>query len=142
MNQQNARLSASLYAAFQRGDLQYILDHVSDDVTWGFHDIPGSGVPMYGLRSGKKGVASFFQDLMANLDFHKFEPWRITAEGDEVMVLLSIGTTVKKTGIRVDQDEEVHVFKIIDGKVRIARFYHDAGKTIAAFQAKVPAAAR
>ena len=142
MNQANARLSASLYAAFQRGDFQYILDRVADDVTWGFHDLPGSGVPVYGVRQGKMGVKSFFQDLQANLDFHKFEPWRITAEGDEVIVLLSIHGTVKKTGVRMAQDEEVHVFKIVDGKIRIARFYHDVGKTLAAFQAKVPAGAR
>lgn len=142
MNQANARLIASLYAAFQRGDYQYILDRMADDVAWGFHDLPGAGVPLYGIRSGKMGVKSFFQDLQAHLEFHKFEPWRITAEGDEVMVLLSVHATVKATGRRVEQDEEVHVFKIVDGKIRIARFYHDVGKTIAAFQAKVPAAAR
>lgn len=138
MSNPNVELSKSMYDAFQRGDVPYILDHVADDVTWGFN--PLANVPVYGLRRGKNGVAAFFQDLNKHLEFHTFEPRRFVADGNDVVVYLSIRTTVKSSGIDVDQDQEIHVFRFENGKVRSARFYHDCAKTLAAFQVQVPAA--
>jgi ketosteroid isomerase-like protein len=65
-------------------------------------------------------VAGFFESL-GGLDFHNFAP-KVFLESDEVVVaLVDVDFTVKATGKRVTEEDEVHVWRFnADGKV--ARF--------------------
>ena len=53
------RLVQSLFAAFGRGDIDFILSHIAEDATW---NSPGpSAIPSAGRYSGPAGVADFFR---------------------------------------------------------------------------------
>ena len=57
--QQNIQTARQMYEALGRGDLQAILDRVTDDVDWST-DAAIASAPWYGPRHGKDGVAGFF----------------------------------------------------------------------------------
>ena len=56
--EQNIETARQMYQAFGRGDVQAILDLVTDDVDWST-DAAIASAPWYGPRHGKDGVASF-----------------------------------------------------------------------------------
>src|SRR5580704_5970393 len=56
----NIKTIQGIYEAFGRGDVQAVLDCVSDDVDWAA-EASSAGAPWYGVRHGKAGVASFFE---------------------------------------------------------------------------------
>jgi len=58
----------NLYAAFAAGNLQYILNNVSDNVVWIMAGNT-SAVPFAGTYSGKQGVQQFFINLMSNVGY-------------------------------------------------------------------------
>ena len=51
-------LVQSLYDAFSRGDIRFILDHIAPNCRW---TAPGTGIPNAGVYTGPAGVAEFFQ---------------------------------------------------------------------------------
>src|SRR2546430_17308037 len=57
--EQNIETARQMYQAFGRGDVQAILDLVTDDVDWST-DAATASAPRSGPRYGKDGVASFF----------------------------------------------------------------------------------
>jgi hypothetical protein len=90
-----------IYAAFPRGDMQYILDQVADDVSWGIESVAAGEVAPYGLRTGKDGVAEFFAAWGATADFTSFEASEFVAAGAHVFNVLRYTLTVKATGKHV-----------------------------------------
>jgi hypothetical protein len=58
---ENKKLVESLYDAFARGDLQYILERVTDDVEW-VNEGPKS-IPYAGKFSGRAGGAAIFRGV-------------------------------------------------------------------------------
>jgi hypothetical protein len=60
--EQNIETARQLYEAFGRGDLQAILDRVTDDVDWST-DAAIASAPWYGPRQGTDGVAGFFEAI-------------------------------------------------------------------------------
>jgi uncharacterized protein len=57
----NATLVRTVYDAFGRGDIQYILDRITDDVEW-VNEGPEE-IPYAGVYSGRGEVPRFFQAL-------------------------------------------------------------------------------
>lgn len=120
----------SLYAAFGRGDIPFILAHLDKSIAWSSNDRSGSGaVPWGGRRQGRQAVQGFFNSLAANLEFEAFEPGRFAAEGELVFVQGRTVAKVKATGRRFDM-EWVHLFTVGDGRVkRFEEFYDTADVT-------------
>lgn len=117
----HAETVAGIYQAFGRGDIPAILEQLADDVEWEY-GVNSTDVPWLQLRRGRAAVQEFFQSLAA-LDFHVFAPTRILADGDVVVSLVNLEATVRATGRRVSEVDEVHVWYFAaDGKV--ARFRH------------------
>ena len=84
----NVATVQSIYEAFGRGDIPAILDRISDDVIWEAGD-PGNsaqeaGVPWMLPRREREGVAEFFQQVSASLEFHGFEPLNLLEGGNQV----------------------------------------------------------
>lgn len=119
------------YAAFGRGDIQGVINTLAEDIEW---ITPGSPdqIPMAGTRRGPAQVLQFFGSLAENVDFHKFDPYKIIAQGDTVVVMVRERSTIRPTGRTLEQ-ELVHVMEVKNG--RIARFteYFDTAQTAAAF---------
>lgn len=122
----------AMYEAFGRGDVPAILEQMSDDVVWeawdGDNAAQDAGVPWVLARKGKDGVAGFFQDVAAGLEFHSFEPRNLMEGGSQVAATIAIDATAKATGER-----EIHLWTFDDaGKVTGMRHYMDTAKHIRA----------
>ena len=124
----NKAFVASLYAAFGRGDIPFILAHCDEAIFWRSNDASGL-VPWGGTRQGRQAVPAFFDALAANLDFEIFDPRRYAADGDLVFVQGRTVATVKATGRRIDM-QWVHLFTIDGDRVtRLEEFYDTADVT-------------
>ncbi len=130
--QDNTRIVQEAYAAFGRGDVQAVIDRLSDDVDW--HAIIGASdtVPTSGRRVGKPAVAKFFSDLGGGVDFQQFEPREFIAEGDKVVTLGHYAGTSKTTQ-RPFSSDWVMVFTVRNGKVVQFREFADVAAINAAF---------
>jgi ketosteroid isomerase-like protein len=124
----NKAFVASLYAAFGRGDIPFILAHCDESIFWNSNDASGV-VPWGGTRQGRAAVSGFFDALAANLDFEIFDPRRFAADGDLVFVQGRTVATVKATGRRFDM-AWVHLFTVEGGRMtRFEEFYDTADVT-------------
>ena len=121
-----AAFVGSLYAAFGRGDLAFILERCAADILWESNCDPDR-VPWGGRREGPEGVTAFFQNLIGHLDFEVFEPGPPHANGNTVFVLGRTRARHKHAGQGVFDCEWVHVFTLADGRLdRFQEFYDTA----------------
>ena len=126
----------SVYEAFGRGDIPSILDRLAEDVSWeawsGSNSAQEAGVPWMLARSGRAGVAEFFQAVADGLEFHSFQPTNLLEGDEQVVATISFDATAKSTGERF-QDEEIHLWTFDqDGKISALRHYLDTAKHIKA----------
>jgi ketosteroid isomerase-like protein len=110
-----------IYGAFGRGDVSAILTCLSEDVAWEYAIVP-LGVPWLEPRRGRDEVPQFFAALAA-FDLHRFEPKRFFESGHIVVVLIDVDLTVRATGTRIAEEDEVHIW-YFDEKGRVTRFGH------------------
>ena len=103
-----------MYAAFGRGDVQTILDHLTDDVEWTLEG-PAS-FPFSGKRIGKQQVRGFFEALGGTQTDMKLLPEQFVAQGDHVAMFGRFSATVAATGESYDSPI-AHLFTLRDGKV-------------------------
>ena len=69
----NKAFVQSLYAAFGRGDIPFILAHIDGSIEW-ISSCSAERIPWGGIRKGRAGAQSFFQALAEHLAFERFEP--------------------------------------------------------------------
>ena len=117
----NVQTVQAIYMAFGRGDVKYILDQVADDVDWEHGST--SDVPWLAPQTGKDGVKAFFKSLSDGFQITRFSPTKILDGGDVVVALIDIEATVAKTGAKVKEDDETHVWRF-DDKGKVVRFAH------------------
>lgn len=116
----NTQIVKEIYAAFMRGDVATILNHLADDVIWEYDGTPE--VPWLVPRRGKDGAAAFFAAL-AVMDIYRFEVKAVLGEGKLVVDVVDIDFTVRTTGKRVVEIDEVHLWHFNDAG-KVARFRH------------------
>ena len=117
----NADTVKQMYAAFGRGDIPAILEHVDDNVEWDT-EIPAADVPWLAPRRGKKEVPGFFESL-APLDFPTFDPHTFFESGDKVMVLLHLEVDNKKTGKHYSFPHEGHLW-VFNKAGKVIKYQH------------------
>ena len=118
----NAATVQGIYEAFGRGDIPAILAQLADDVEWDYAGGVSTDVPWLQPRKGRDAVVGFFEAL-GGADFDTFVPKAIIDGGDVVVALVDVGFTVKATGTRVSEEDEIHLWRFnADGKV--ARMRH------------------
>ena len=122
-----------IYQAFSRGDVPAILEALSETVVWDY----GSGdtpVPWLKTRRGRAETAEFFASLAA-LEITKFAPKVFLEVPGLVVVLLDLEATVKATGGRIVEEDEVHIWHF-DAAGKVARFRHrvDTARHMAALR--------
>ncbi|HJV53321.1 MAG TPA: nuclear transport factor 2 family protein [Noviherbaspirillum sp.] len=133
--QDNVQLVKQGYDAFQRGDIQRLLQLFADDIEWTLDKV--EQIPFSGKRRGKEQVAEFFKLLDENMHALQFEPQQFIAQGDKVVVLGHYVWSVKSTDRRIDSDW-AHVFTVQNGKVAGMREYTDTAASAAAFREPGP----
>ena len=134
----NTQLVKDAYAAFQRGDIQAILDMLDESVEW--HGVIGTeGVlPQAGRRHGRAAVADFFRQVAEATTFEAFEPREFIAQGDQVCVVGYYRGRANTTGESYANDW-VMVFQVRN--VRLARFreFTDSAQLVRVFGAPLRA---
>jgi ketosteroid isomerase-like protein len=128
----NTKVVQDAYAAFGRGDVQSILNSLTDDIQWRAVIGAGTQVPYSGERRGKAAVAEFFKQVAEAEDFEVFEPKEFTAQGDTVVAVGHYRAKVKKTG-RTFESDFAMVFTLKGGKVAAFREFTDSAAINAAF---------
>jgi hypothetical protein len=121
----NTKVVQDAFAAFGRGDIPTLLGMLDPAVEW--TSVVGSRTPTSGTRHGHDGVAEFFQQLAASIEFQQFEPREFIAQGDKVVTLgHSVGRS-KATG-RSFESDWVMVFTLRNGlATRFMEFADSAG---------------
>lgn len=126
----------SLYQAFQRSDIPFILERLAPDVRW--EEWPDNhaqkaGVPWLKPLHGRDGVAQFFQ-LIATYKFHRFDIVAVMSGGNYASGLIAVDIELP-TGKRFT-DEEMHLFEFNEkGQVVKFRHYVDTAKAMAVSKA-------
>lgn len=121
-----------LYTAFEEGDMAAIETLIAPDATWTYYG-PPSALPFGGVRRGPEGVGEFFAKVAETLDNPVAGQTRFLVDGDTVIVPGFEESTVRKTGIRYRADN-VHIFRVRDGKIVQFEEFIDSGKVLLAFQ--------
>lgn len=129
--QENTTTVQQAYDNFKSGNIEALIDQMSDDITWQLPEIPG--VALSGKRTGHEGVRDFFSTLSRDQDVLSFEPKEFIAQGDKVVSLGSYGWRVKETGREFTSDF-VHIFTVRGGKITEFREHFDTAVTITAYQ--------
>lgn len=124
---------AAIYEAFGRGDVEFILDQLADDVAWDV-EVPHWGLPWYEARRGREGVREFFATVDEHLRFDAFEVLAMLTSDDQTAAIIRFDLVVKATGKRV-ADTEIHLWKFgSDGKVVSLAHIVDQHGQILAFE--------
>jgi hypothetical protein len=113
-----------IYAAFGRGDIPAILACLAEDVEWEYGAAPNP-VPWLQPLRGRDQVPRFFDTLATQVEFHSFLPKHVLAEGPLVVGIVDFDASVRATGKRVVELDEVHLFHF-DAGGRVRRFRHRA----------------
>jgi ketosteroid isomerase-like protein len=96
--EQNIETTKAMYEAFGRGDVNAILEVVTDDVDWST-DAAIESAPWYGPKHGKAGVRSFFEGIGQTGPVTELTPLSFASNDDgDVMTFIRNAFTVTATG--------------------------------------------
>lgn len=109
-----------IYAAFGRGDIDHIFASVADDVDWGLEANVPQALAWLKAGRGRDKVKAYFKGVGENMDFHSFVPKLVLGQGNEVLTLVEVSFTGKRTGKRLDSIEAMHF--TFDDKGKITRY--------------------
>jgi ketosteroid isomerase-like protein len=124
-----------LYAAFQRGDLATLLEHMTDRIDWGIDTQTPTPIPWYGVGIGKEFAAQFFNELGRACEFTRFQPTEFLESESGVACLVSYDATLKRNGRKVSQNVIHHFTFQGDDRVTRWRAWEDTARTLAAWNA-------
>lgn len=135
MAESNSAVIENTYAAFNRGDIQSVLEKVQPDAEWVNYGPPS--VPYFGNFTGR--ITDFFQALGQSTSRGNVAVDRYMESGDNVITEARYTATVNATGARIDAPV-VHVFTLRDGKISSWRGYGDSAAIAAAHSGKAASA--
>ena len=129
--EQNIATIKAMYDALGRGDINAILERVTDDVDWST-DAAIESAPWYGPRHGKDGVRSFFEGIAQTGPITEFTPLSFTSnDNGDVMVFIRYAFTVTATGKSGAMNLHQY-WRFRDGKVCFVRSSEDTALVAAA----------
>jgi len=128
---ESRQLVEQAYANFKAGDIQTLLQSMSEDITWQLPDV--ENVPFAGKRQGRGAVGEFFSTLASLQDARSFEPRDFIAQGDKVVVLGHYVWQVKANG-RTYESDFAHVFTVRGGQIVAFHEYTDSAAAAKAFR--------
>jgi len=130
-DQTNIQTVQQAYEAFGRGDIQGVLDMLTQDVTW---SMPGPAeIPHAGNRHGVAGAAEFFRLLNEMDEVLHFEPREFFTKDDKVAVLGRYRARARATGKVMDYGW-AHIFTVQGGKISSFLEYCDTAAIAAAYR--------
>ena len=112
-----------IYAAFGRGDIPGIVEHITDDIEWEY-GVNSTDIPWLQPRRGKAEAEAYFAPY-AGLEFRRLEPKTFLEDGDLVVVIVDLEAVVKATGTVIVEEDEAHIWRF-DAHGKVRRFRHRA----------------
>ena len=95
-NSRHVEVVKELYGAFQKADVDALLQLLTDDVVFTIPEMPG--VPLGTSYQGKQGVTQFLMDRVPVIRYTAFDPQRYFSDQETVLVLGETAGVVLKTG--------------------------------------------
>jgi hypothetical protein len=125
--EQNIETVKALYEAFGRGDIEAILERLTEDVDWAT-DSAVSSAPWYGARRGKTEIPGFFEGIGKTGPVTEFTLVSIAGNGDgDVHTFIRYAFTVTATGKEVAMNLH-HFWRFRDGKACYVRASEDTAQ--------------
>jgi hypothetical protein len=132
------KLVESIYNAFTRQDIRYILDQLAEDVEWVVFG--PSSIPFAGTWYGRDNVGRFFATMRSTQKHTRIAITEIIASGKTVVATIRYSGIVTATNRRFDTSA-VHIFTFRAGKVASFRDYFDTAQMEAAYSSTARSAA-
>jgi len=124
--EQNTEQIKTIFDAFGRGDIAYILGQVADDARFEAHLDPA--VPWAGTFAGKDDIGRYFQALGSSVEVTGHPVNALIAQDDAVVAMGDVSFSVRETG-KAGKSSWVYVFKLANGAVKSFDQFNDAGLT-------------
>ncbi len=116
--QANIEFVKDLYAAFNRGDLPYILERFAPELEgFGVTANGAKKAPWHFVGKTRADVARYFETLIGAMEPLRVEVEHLAAAGDCVYATLHQEWKVRKTGKILPMKDGIHRFKVRDGQV-------------------------
>ena len=110
MSNDNQSVVQRAYDYFAKGDLNGLLDMLTDDVRWSTVG-PAVVSPFFGERTGRDGAAEYFRSLSEIVEITRISPNRFLTDGDTVVVLGHSDGVSRRVG-EPTRAQWVHVFTV------------------------------
>jgi ketosteroid isomerase-like protein len=136
MIEQNKAIVEQAYNNFKTGNIEGLLNLMSDDIIWTLPEM--EGVPFAGKRAGRAAVAEFFDSVIGSQNVISFEPRELIAEVDKVIALGRYEWRVKANNREFGSDF-AHAWTIRDGKAVEFHEYIDTAACASAYQKAISA---
>jgi hypothetical protein len=118
------------YAAFGRGEIETVLNNMSDDIIWESRYSPD--LPFSGEFVGKEGVGQYLQAVGESLEITEFSPQEFVAQDNVVAVFGFERARVLSTD-KVYINRWAHRWQIEDGEIFRITTYNDSAAVAEAF---------
>jgi uncharacterized protein len=119
----NAATIASVYEAFGRGDIPFILSNLTDNCHW---VAMGKGSSTQGGAYTGKGVIDFFTRLLDDSEFLEFNPVSIHKVNESLVVAFgNMKCKAKATGKPYSSEWAMRWEFNAEGKITAFENYHD-----------------
>ena len=100
MENSSKKVVDNMFAAFAKGDIDSILETVTEDTVWIYH---GTQVIPKAEYHGKEGARKFFAGILNGTEVLKFEPEKFIIQDNMVVILGNEHQKIKKSGKELKQ---------------------------------------
>ena len=134
MSQNSIAIVKGIYDCFEAGDINGILELVTEDTLWDHRAAGAPDSPMNREFHGKEGVVAFFKTIEETQEVLEHDVIDFIASDNKVVATGFFRARVKATGKEISSDW-AQVWTIRDGLVSAWKVYFDATADALAFQA-------
>jgi len=134
MSESNTAVAKKIYDCFEAGDINGILELVTEDTLWDHRAAGAPDSPMNREFHGKGGVVAFFKTIEETQEVLEHDVIDFIASDSMVVATGYFRARVKATGKEISSDW-AQVWTIRDGLVSAWKVYYDATGAALAFQA-------
>jgi ketosteroid isomerase-like protein len=123
----NVEVVCQGYERFNEGDLEWVMEHVDEAVSW----VDAPEIPDARTYHGRPAVRAYLESILHNWEWIRFEPRAVRELGDVIVVECRLSGRGRTSGVDVDA-ELVHVWRLEDLRVHSIETYFDRAAALAA----------